>query len=123
MGFAVVTGLLFLARITRGIPVCGPATPLRKTRGAVGRTVKFKFLLVPPGVCSTVIALPSTSNGSCALIWRGDANRMGTGIPFIVRQDSPRAAGPGTSLAAMFTGLNWLPHTVARPPGAPCDCG
>src|ERR1043166_2953603 len=73
------------------MPVRGPATPVRKTLGAVGRTVKSRLLLVPPGVCSTMVALPTTSSGSSALIWRGDANSIGTGTPLTVRQESPNA--------------------------------
>ena len=65
-----------------------------------------------------MVALPTTSSGSSALIWRGDANNIGTGTPFTVRQESPNAVGIGISLVATFTGLNWLPQTVTKPPGA-----
>src|SRR5579864_8477996 len=118
MGLAEVAKRLFFARTTVGIAVSGPATPLRNTLGAVGRMVKLRSLLVPPGVWSVMVALPSTSNGICALIWRGEANSIGAGVPFTVRQESPSAVGTGSSLVAIFTGLNWLPHTVTRPPGA-----
>src|SRR5438045_9681213 len=99
------------------MPDCGRATPLRKTLGAVDRMLKFRSLLEPPGVCSTMVALPSTSNGSCALIWRDEANSIGARAPFTVRQESARAVGTGTSFVAMVTALNWLPEAVTRPPG------
>lgn len=63
-------------------------------------------------------APPSTSNGSCALIWLGDTKSMGTGVPLTARHDSPRAVGTGISLVAILTGLSWLPQTVTSPPAA-----
>ena len=43
---------------------------------------------------------------------------MGSGTPFTVRHDSPRAVGSGISLVAILTGLKSRPRTVIRLPGA-----
>src|SRR3712207_116936 len=90
IGFDGVTTWLLVERTTAAMLVWGPATPFRKTLGAAGVIVTLKLSLTPPGVLNCSVVLPSTENGSWALICRGDTYITGTGTPFTVRQLSPR---------------------------------
>src|SRR5262249_31705987 len=108
MGFDTVTRSLFFARNTVGIPVIGPAVPERNPLGGAGSTVMLRLSLDPPGVLRTSDAFPSTWNGSCALIWVGDANTIGVTMPFTVRQDSPNVVGSGVPVAERIIGLRFL---------------
>src|SRR5579862_6375699 len=107
-----------LARTTVAIPVSGPAVPLRKTLGAVSRTLMFKLLLIPPGERNTSVASPSASKGSWALICDGDTRNKGTGSPLTVRHAPPSRVGIGIALATAVTVLSWLPKTEIKPPDA-----
>src|SRR5579859_2263701 len=99
MGFESVTSVLLAVRTIVGMPVCGPAVPLRKTLGAVGWIVTLSPWLIPPGVRSTIVAFPEALKGSCALICEPETNIIGIGVPFTVRHESPSSVGRGTALA------------------------
>src|SRR4051794_21817243 len=118
MGLDRVTISPLVARIRVGRPPSAPEVPERNTPGADGRIVKLKLSLTPPGVCNTTVALPSTLNGNCPLIWLEETNTRLTATPFTVRHDSPSAVGSGVSFDAALIGLNWVPNRLMRPPAA-----
>src|SRR5882724_2161615 len=95
-----------------------PAEALRNTLGAVGRILKFRLSLTPPGVRSIIWAFPSVVNGNCALICVLDARMSGMATPFTVRQDSAMEVGSGICRVAMLSMLRSLPVIVIKPPGA-----
>src|SRR5690349_15138188 len=118
MGFDTVTMSLLAARTIAGVPCSGPGVPERNTLGAVGEMVKRNASLAPPGVRSTISALPLIWNGNCALIWVGETNVTCVITPFTVRQESARTVGRGVSVLERVIGLNWLPKMLTNPPGA-----
>src|SRR5437762_10522613 len=99
MGFEAVTSVLLAERTTVGIPVVGPAVPLRKTLGAFGWMVTFRPWLIPPGVRSTRVAFPEALNGNCALICEPETYIIGIGAPFTERHESASNVGRGSALA------------------------
>ena len=113
-----VTSVSLAARTIAGMPVTGPAAPEWKTLGAALRIVTYSASLVPPGVRSTMLAVPLIWYGNCALICEGETKIMGSTTPFAVRQESPSTVGRGTSMVARVSGLRWLPNRLTSPPGA-----
>ena len=101
--------------------VWGPATPLRKTAGAVGCTIKLKLPLVPPGVWTTTVSAPTAWKGICAFTCVGETKISGIGWPFTVMQLLPSAVGTGIWLVARLVGLRFDPYSVINPPGAAAD--
>src|SRR6476661_8738396 len=99
MGFEGVTSVLLAKRTTVGIPVAGPAVPLRNTLGAFGWIVTLRPWLIPPGVRNTSVAFPDALNGNCALICEPETYIIGIGVPFTDRQESASSVGRGTALA------------------------
>src|ERR1700676_5427748 len=107
IGFESVASNPLLIRTTVGRFVCGPATPLRKTAGAFGWTIRLKLSLVPPGVWTTTVSAPTAWNGICALTCPGETKIRGIGWPFTVMQLLASAVGTGIWLVARLVGLRF----------------
>src|SRR6266404_2433648 len=118
MGFEGVTSVLLAERTIVGMPVAGPAVPLRKTLGAAGWIVTLRPWLMPPGVRSTMVASPAALNGSCALICEPETNIIGIGVPFTDRHESANSVGRGSALALSLIAANSVPNRLTSPPGA-----
>src|SRR5437879_5544464 len=99
MGFEAVTSVLLAERTIVGMPVSGPAVPLRKTLGAACWIVTLRPWLMPPGVRSTRVASPEALNGNCALICEPETYIIGIGVPFTDRHESASSVGRGSALA------------------------
>src|SRR5579871_3513672 len=118
IGFDSVTRVLLLLRKTVAMPVCGPAVPLWKIAGAFGWTVRLRVRVLPPGVWSCRVALPSTFQGNWAVICLLETRVMGIGAPLTIRQVSPSKVGHGAELAVLVELARPEPRRAIKPPGA-----